>query len=82
MFCHHFSKGKQLLLLPVCFLGQQQPFKKISSLKVAPAGANFFLKGLTQFEKGSKTKPLKGQSRLQQTTFINIFSLIFRENKT
>ena len=26
--------------------------------------------------------PLKRQSRLQQTTFINIFSLFFRENKT
>ena len=27
-------------------------------------------------------KPLKRQSRLQQTTFLNIFSLFFRENKT
>ena len=27
-------------------------------------------------------KTLKRQSRLQQTTFINIFSLFFRENKT
>ena len=26
--------------------------------------------------------PLKRQSRLQQTTYINIFSLFFRENKT
>ena len=26
--------------------------------------------------------PLKRQSRLQQTTFINIFSLFFRESKT
>ena len=26
--------------------------------------------------------PLKRQSRLQQTTFINIFSLFFIENKT
>ena len=26
--------------------------------------------------------PLKRQSRLQQTTFINIFSLFFGENKT
>ena len=27
-------------------------------------------------------KPLKRQTRLQQMTFINIFSLFFREDKT
>ena len=27
-------------------------------------------------------EPLKRQSRVQQTTFINIFSLFYRENKT
>ena len=31
---------------------------------------------------GNGLKPLKCQSRLQQMTFINIFSLFFREKKT
>ena len=32
--------------------------------------------------KGTFTLTLKAPPRLQQTTFINIFSLFFRENKT